>query len=119
MQECAAFIDTLCEPWGLPKPAEKADKEAWLPQGIRIPASMDAPPQTEPHDLDWQWESDRGRLWFQVDCRSVIEFCNGRGYLKAPELRPLFVRISRALLFILLKVYRLMLFAKAGLLITN
>ena len=100
MQHCPSFMDAVCEKWGLPKTPKRQDKEPWAPLRCRIPASIDLPPALEPHPLDRKWASSSGRLWIQVDCRSVAELCCGRAWLTQPELRPLFVRISRALLYL-------------------
>ena len=90
-------MDTVCEKWSLPKVRQPPAAAPFVPLHCRIPVSIDAPPTCVPHDLDRRWQSDRGRLWVQVDCRSVAELCNGRAYLAKPELRPLFTRIGRAL----------------------
>ena len=38
------------------------------------------------------------RLWIQTDCKAMAELLSGRVVLEAPQHRPLFVRLARALL---------------------
>ena len=97
MKGCPAFIDAVCLMSGLPKLWQRSGNIRPSPTLCRLPASVEHPPELEPHQLDWHWQSDRERLWIQVDCRSLAELCAGRPYLNAPELRSGFIRICRSL----------------------
>jgi hypothetical protein len=99
LKHAPAFMDNVFERWGLPKPWKQQHTDISPPLRCRILVSIDSHRPPEPHDIDWQWQSDQGRLRIQVDCRALPEVCAGGAFLATPYHRPIFARICRSIQF--------------------
>ncbi len=98
MRGCDAFINQICSSWGLPGLPEAVKEKVSLPLTIRLPVAIDEPPQLPTHELEQQWQSMRGRLWVQTDCKAISELLRGSSTLKVDAHAPLFRRIARSIL---------------------
>ena len=92
------FVNKVCDSWHLaPLPSKPEYKlyEALAEQ--REPCTLDNQPARVHHDHDVCWSSTVGCVNVVVDCQAVASLMTGGAVLSNPAMRPLFVRLGRAL----------------------
>jgi hypothetical protein len=94
MKKFPAFFETLCAVWQLPCPVVASEKQKPC-ISINIPGTV---PRLLDNPREKSWASCSRRLWIQTDNQEIERAFSGQSYIKGSFLRPLCVRIARALL---------------------
>ncbi len=66
----------------------------------RLPATWANIPALPPQPLADKWQAMQGRLWIQVDCKSVADLFCGRAILRSDDFTPLYKRLARLQLIV-------------------
>ena len=96
-----SFVNRACEIWDLPLLPTKLDKSpapSPYPLGgeLRVCTIQNLPTRVH-HPEDLQWDTNGRRISIIVDCLDPEQLFDGHALLSSPELRPICVRIARAL----------------------